>query len=78
MTASELFTYQTDRAKWLEAASARLAARINQGTYAGLELSHAWSCMERDYQAATWALLDEAARTRVKTVRLQTQLRDST
>jgi hypothetical protein len=66
---NELEVYQTDRPNWLAIVAPKQAARISDDTYDDAVLASVWAAMPRDYQVAVWQLLDESARTRVKSLR---------
>lgn len=64
--------YMEDRPAWIEAASTRVASRIDAGVYDDQILVIIWAGMERDYQAATWAKLSDVARAMIKRLRSST------
>lgn len=65
--ADELTLYHTDRPAWLRMIAPRMPAVIDANT--DEELARSWGMMGRDFQAATWAHLDDAQKERVKRVR---------
>lgn len=69
MNFDELELYKTDRPKWLAIVAPKQAEHVTDNTYDDAALAGAWAGMQRDYQSAVWALLDDAGRDRVRRVR---------
>ena len=62
-----LALYHADRTAWLTAVGPYMPDVVDANTDA--ELAVAWALMRRDFQAATWARLNDEQRSRVKRVR---------
>ena len=65
----ELEMYKNDRPKWLELVAPKQASCIADDTYDDAVLKAAWAGMDRDYQTAVWAHLDESSRARIRKLR---------
>lgn len=73
---AERVLHDTDRPAWLKYVAPRMAQRLREFD-ADASLADAWAFLQRDYQRAVWALLDEPMRARIRNARKATTVGDA-